>query len=61
MLSCLGDRAVSALEEFNGVIPAYYLEELDSVKKAAISVGVDQLEINADSVAKKKEKDIATK
>ena len=49
VLSSLGYRAVSALEELDGSLPEQYLEEVNSVKKAAIA-----LKNSDDSVTRKK-------
>ena len=54
VLSSLGYRAVSALEELDGSFPEQYLEEVKSVKKAAIALGVDPLKNSDDSVTRKK-------
>ena len=54
VLSSLGYRAVSALEKLDGSFPEQYLEEVKSVKKAAIALGVDPLKNSDDSVTRKK-------
>ena len=53
-MSSLGDRAVKALAGLDGSLPDQHVEEVDSIKGAAIALKVEPLESSSDLLTRKK-------